>query len=433
MLVIADTAVRLDVAEDVRAEWLTRKAWCLFWLNRATDAWGVLDRARELADEHGTAETRSRASLISGYVMDVRGAHARALAWYSKALTTAPSAMRPHVLLEMGTSHSKQGQLAEALRCFDEATSALETEGDKSRKLQAHLLSRSAVVHENLGDTREALSRHDQAIAIAVAVAKPELEFSCRARRARTLIAAHDYARAELDLDRNENLAPLVRRGHLEVSHDRARLLRSRRDWSAALKQYCVAIDALPAPPEIIANFSDIWCELADGVEECLSRLIDNTANIVRENLEAVRALRGRNDIYSGQATALEGLREVATRSTAQVVNLLRDRKKLVFVASNIRFDLSSRSATRMGLDASPVPLDDVAFEIIAFLHRCPGMRASTAELLKHLKSKVGVTTPDALRQKVARLRHQLGASPRQAIRGLRGARGGGYLLVVAE
>ncbi len=436
VLALTEEASVFDLPDGAFAEWLARKAWCLFWLNRADEAQEVLANVRDLAERHGTPAVRLRVYLISGYVMDVRGAHAQALAWYTKALTVADDAMRPHVLVEVGTSYSKQGALAEALARFEEALALLRPGDTAHEHLRVHLLSRSAVAYELLSDFTEALRRHDAALAVARTLRSHELEFTCLSRRFRTELACRDFPAARADLAAMEALAPKARRGMLHVTHDRARLHRAEGAWPEALAAYRGCVAMLPEAPAIVSTYSDIWSEILDGVEVCLVRLRAPGADAVREAQSDLATVRERSDIYSGQAVALEERRARAAASTERVREMLRAHERRSFVAAGYRFDLDACTAVKVGQGGPGVEkrLDAMECLLLAFLHGAPGRAASTNAIKKYFQAHGHPSlTPDALRQMVSRLKKKLALGRHELLTGKRGELGGGYTLLVNE
>lgn len=434
VLSLTEEVLRRDLPDDAFADWLARKTWCLFWLNRADEAQEVLANARDLAERHGTQTVRLRVYLVSGYIMDVRGAHAQALAWYTKALALADDAMRPHVLVEVGTSYSKQGALTEALARFEEALALLRPGDAAHERLRVHLLSRSAVAYELLSDFVEALRRHDAALGASRGLRSRDLEFTCLSRRFRTELACRDFTAAKVDLAAMETLAPEARRGTLHATHDRARLFRAQGAWSEALAAYRGCVAMLPEAPVIVSTYSDIWSEILDGVEVCLTQLKTPGADAVREARADLATLRERSDIYSGQAVTLEERRARAAASTERVCELLEAHERRSFLGAGYRFDLDTRTAVKAGQSGPRVEkrLDAMECLLLDCLHGTADRAASTNAIKKHFRTH-GHPSPsaDALRQMVSRLKKKLALGRADLLIGKRGALGGGYTLIV--
>jgi len=431
VLTLTEGALEVDQPDTTRAEWLARRAWCLFWADRTTEAWDVLTDSRGLIDRAATSSTKLRAYLVSGYVMDVRGAHHLALAWYSKALLLADDSMKPHVLLEMGTSESKQGKLAESVTTFDKALSALRSGDPKHDRLRIHLLSRSGVAYENLGDLTEAMDRHDAAVASARTSGNRELEFESLRRRARTLLAAQDFERAKRDLDDAENIAAGARRGELHMTHDWARFHRARGEWREALGRYKACLRLLPDAATMVLTFSDICTEILDGLEECLSRTNTPGEEAVRQARTELSALHRRTDIYSGQALTLDEQRgRIATAVERMRIAVLGD-GVMSFVSAGYHFDLERGVARRLDQPGEAVEFDVNQRELLRFLYLAPGRTIAADPLREQLSLVAGSRlTREALRQIVSRLRLRLGIGPHELIGGMQGVPGGGYRLL---
>lgn len=431
VLVVTDAVLRLDLSDERFVEWLLRKAWCLFWSNRPTEAWDILMNVRDLVERYPRPEFRLRLFLVSGYVMDVRGAHENAQGWYAKALAVADENAKPAVLLEMATSLSKQGALTEALARFDEALGLLR-EGDPAHeRLRVHLLSRSAVALENLGDLLEALRRHDLAVAAAMNQ-DPQLAFETRSRRARTHLARRDFVKAEADLAAMEPYAERVRRGVLHLTHDWARVHRTRGNFPEALGQYRACVRLLPEAPEILSTYSDIWGEILDGLAECLRQTKSARVGQIETAQALLQALRARPDIYGGQSVTQGERLSRAVAATAEVRRLLLETDRETFVAAGFRFNLTAGTATRISSSDNVVPLDEGECLLLAVLALAPENSASVSMIRAGFKKKgVAAPSPEALRQMVMRLRKKLHLGPGELLQGKRGTKGGGYILVV--
>jgi tetratricopeptide (TPR) repeat protein len=432
VLVLTNSALKLDQDDAVFADLLARKAWCLFWLGRPADAWDVLQNARQAAEKSGNAAALVRVFLVSGYVMDVRGEHERAFAWYTRAFDQADDAMKPHVLVEMATSLSKQGRLAEAISRFKEAMGLLVPRDAKHERLRFHILSRWAVALENLGDQQEALRLQDEAIAVARALGDVEAEFSALSRRVRTTLSAKRFDEARADLAAAEPLAAQARRGALHFAHDMARFHRAKGEWTAALNKYLEAMRLLPASPEIVTAFADIWGEILDGLEETLERGQLDGVDLVRAAHADLATACSSTGIYGGQPVTLDERRRRAAASADRLRDLLLGDNAKTFTAAGYVFNLVTGTATPLVAGGVPIRLDDQAKALLACLFDAPDHTASMADILSYSrKHGAPIPTAGAARKVAQRLRKRLGVGSGKVVRGLRGAPGGGFALVV--
>lgn len=429
---VIKSMLRLELTGAQRAEWMTRLAWCHFYLDNPNLAWEILSNAREDVEGSGSRSTKQRAYLVSGYVMDVRGAHAAALAWYAKALAIAAADDMPHVLLEIATSQSKQGLLTEANTTFEEMASLLVPNDPKHDRLRVHWLSRSAVVLELLGDLDEAVRRHTLAVEAAAVVESQTLQFECLRRRARSFLAVGEFVRAKEDLDKAAPLAGGRRRGPLHLAHDFARYELAQDHWQAALKRYKECIRMLPDSRTTVCAHSDLWSEILDGLDTCTSATKACDISLVWQAQSDLAATRQRSDIYSGQPLRIEELRKRAVLSSNELRRALMSEASNSFISGGFCFDVDAGTAHRLAPPCDLVQIDKVVSEVVRFLWKHKHRRANGDEIFRHLKSTLRYDcSPSALRKRINRCLAQLGLGHRQLVVGLRGVKGGGYELVV--
>jgi tetratricopeptide (TPR) repeat protein len=431
VLTLTDAALPLDRSDASFADLLARKAWCLFWMGRNDDAWNVLPNAREAAEKCGNVKALVRVFLVSGYVMDVRGEHERSFAWYKEALERADETTKPHVLLEMATSLSKQGRLADAVAHFKEALSLLVPDDAKHERLRFHILSRWSVALENLGDLREALRLQDEAIAIARAAGDVGSEFTAWSRRARTDIAAKEFDDARTDLAAAKLLVPKAHRGALYFAHDSARLHRAAGEWDAALDRYRDAVRLLPSAAEIITGFADLWGEILDGLMETFARKRLGGVDDVRLAKADLMAARTAAGIYDAESTTLDERRARAAASAELVRRRLLGHERNSFVAASYVFDLKAGTATPVAGGAA-ILLQAQANVLLACLFAAPRHMASMKDILAYSgKSVAPIPSATAARKVVQHLREDLEIGAEDVVRGRRGAPGGGFALVI--
>lgn len=424
-------ALQLELRDAERAEWTTRLAWYRFVSDDPELAWDTLAQGRQNIESNGAPNVRIRAYLVSGYVMDVRGLHAAAHAWYAKALAIADTYGRPHVLLEIATSQSKQGQLVQALATFDDAKSLLAPEDTKHERLRAHILSRSAVVLELLGDVEEANRRQTLALEVAKSAGSRGLEFECLRRRAGSLIAKGQFADAQRDLDQAGALAPEHRRGLLHLTHDLARLERAKGNWQVASSRYMACLQMLPDSTSVIRTYSDLWSEILDGLDACIARTHDCNLALVHQAQTDNNAVRNQSDIYSGRAVRLEEFRTRAAQSAEDLRRVLVNADKASFVSAGYRFDIAVGEARRVSTPDATILLDAGVAQVIRFLWNRPERKATALEIHAHLRKAGGAIEESALRKRISRWREVLGIRNDQVLVGQGGGRDGGYRLVI--
>lgn len=423
-------ALQLELSDAECAEWVARLAWYRFASDDPDLAWDTLAQGRENIESNGATSVRRRAYLVSGYVMDVRGLHAAAHAWYAKALTVADAYDRPHVLLEIATSQSKQGLLMEALATFDDAKSLLVSGDAKHDRLRVHLLSRSAVVFELLGDVDEAIRRQTLALELATSAASCALEFECLRRRARSFLAKRLFVDAERDLVQAGALAPEQRRGLLHLTHDLARLELAKGNWQAAVSRYAACLQMLPDSTSVIRTYSDLWSEILDGLDASIARTRGCGMALVHQAQADNNAIRDRSGIYSGQAVRLEELRARAVQSAEALRQTLASADGKSFASAGYRFDVASGEARRLSMPDAAIRLDAGVAQVLRFLWHRPGHKATTSEIHAHLRKAGEAIEEDALRRRISRWREALGIKNDQVLVGQRGGRGG-YRLVI--
>lgn len=428
---LAESALALDLAAPARSTWLGRASVAAFWQNDLDAAERHAASARALPGANPAALVR--VLLVSGYLMDVRGQHARAEAWYRQALSRAPPEEQSRVLLEIATSLSKQGRYAESLAAFADAEAKMNPSTDQ--RILIHVLSRRAVVHEILGDVVHAEALQRRALERATDLDASALAFTIHCRLLRTYLASGDLDRAYDALTQAEAHVAGARRGRLFLHSDWARYWRRREDWNRALASYNAAVVELPADAnDIVDGYADGWIEILDGVEECFRRLdLDKNATIVAETRRELRSLREPGGIYDDQATTTSEARRRVVDATDRVRRVILDEKPLTFTSQGYRFDLRARTATPLVGDTKSVALGEAA-NLLLLLHAAPKQQATKAEILDRLRADEhpGLTW-DAVRQRVRELRRKLRLRDDALLKGTRGRGKGGYALELSD
>jgi tetratricopeptide (TPR) repeat protein len=188
--------------------------WC-FHNARVTDAASYADTALKGARQIGSESAEARALTIKGYIDDVKGGHKKASAWYTMALGKCSTVAMPGLLLDIGTSLSKQGEYAHALTAMSEAialsqvlaedTSSSEQEKLHQRNIHAETLSRLGAIYENIGDYDEASRVYDESIGIAERCGFGSVVYKACSRKTKLMLSLGRLDAAQKCLVKAEN------------------------------------------------------------------------------------------------------------------------------------------------------------------------------------------------------------------------------------
>jgi hypothetical protein len=128
----------------------------------------------------------------------------------------------------------------------------------------------------------------------------------------------------------------------------------------------------------------------------------------------------------------LEERRRRAAASADRLRDLLFGDNARTFTAARYIFNLVKGTATPILTDGVPIKLDDQAKVLLRCLFDATNHSATMEELLRYSrKHGAPIPTAGAARKVAQRLRKRLGVGPGKVVRGLRGAPGGGFALVV--
>jgi tetratricopeptide (TPR) repeat protein len=375
---------------------------------------------------------RTRALTMLAYTRDVAGDHGAASAWYRQALEVALPHKRPGLLLDLGTSLSKQGRYDESLVSFDNAIAALPDAGEpRATRLHAQVLSRRAALLELMGNPTQAVALQREAIALACSVNDRDGELSASLRLVRHLVALRQFDEALAILDELGELERTERNGRLYVAHDRARLLRARGAWSDARAAYAVAIEQLPATAgDIVRGNLDVWLEITSGLADVSSKLGDRTLEeLARRAHGAAAELAAARGLYRGEPVERSRLAERA----AEAIDALRSAPGAhasdLITTADFLIDFGANRITRRTTSQSlPLRPSDVAtLRLLAGLPR--DGRAQRQDLVRALsKANAAKGSAERFKDVIHEMRVRLGLGDSELVVG-RADRRGGYAL----
>jgi tetratricopeptide (TPR) repeat protein len=282
-------------------------------------------------------EAEVKAQIIKGYLCDVRKEHIKASAWYTIALNGCTTLQKPGLLLDLGTSLSKQGEYRQAWSLINEAMFlAKDIAEDKSidnienniqKKILVKAYSRLAPVFEGIGDFDAALRAYDIALSLSEQNNFMHEIFKIYSRKMKLLIMLEDFDGAEEALKKAENVfyenIKDDPKGELYIENDWARLYKDSKNYEKALKKY----------KEIL--FGDFYSRQIES--DNLNNLMDHQADIFSEILlgiaECFRAdgrIFDSETIYSEEAMFSELKQQTGIYGEIDKTYKLRIQKKKV-------------------------------------------------------------------------------------------------------
>jgi tetratricopeptide (TPR) repeat protein len=285
---------------------LCEKAFFCFHKSKITDAELYAGRALKFARAIKSGKAEVKALTIKGYIDDVKGNHNKASAWYTIALAKCTRLQKPAVLLELGTSLSKQGAYAQAWKYMNEAIRLLESrlkdkfisaqEKLRSRKILIELQSRLGVLYESMGDYDESMRLYDESIKIAEQYNLGNLIYKAYSRKMKLMLLLDRADEAERCLTTAEDYLKdmdVEPRISLFLANDRARIYRASMQYEKALEKYSEIL----YKEKIIKNEDQIDYMIkyqADLFNEVLAGIIDSLYAIgkvtISESLSEIRA-----------------------------------------------------------------------------------------------------------------------------------------------
>jgi len=287
----------LTLIETIRTEesalLMGEKAFFCFQNASLSEAEKYADKALTLSRDIGSNQAEVKALIIKGYINDVRGQHKKVVAWYTMALERCTKLQRPGILLELGTSYSKQGEYDRAIVYLNEVIkhsdrlihnkSIAKEERINQRRIYAEAWSRLGVIYESIGDFNGAQKAYDLSIELFQKYDLVWEQYKTLSRKVKLLIMRENFPEAERCLVEAQNLplSGLDSRAPLFIAHDWTRLYRAKAQYSDAMDEYeeilYGALSDSKAIDKRLYNLmrhqADIFGEILSGIHECLRGL----------------------------------------------------------------------------------------------------------------------------------------------------------------
>jgi len=309
-------------ASEEAALILGQKAFYHFLNSNNSDASYYADLALKKSRDIESSRAETKALIIKGYLCDVRKEHKKTSAWYTMALSKCTKLQRPGLLLDLGTSLSKQGEYRQAWTLIKEAELlAVGLSTDKSidnierasqKKILTKTHSRLAPVLEGIGDFDAALRSYDQALALSKENRFMHEIYKIYSRKTKLLIMLEQFNEAEDTLKKAEKVlyenSIQDPKSFLYLAHDWARLYKNSKRYKEAFKKYEEILfdgldDGLDYSDRLnyfMDNQADIFSEILVGVAECLrakGRIVDSDS--VYDDEARFSELKQQTGIYS--------------------------------------------------------------------------------------------------------------------------------------
>lgn len=230
--------------------------------------------------------------ILKGYLEDIQAQHKKATAWYFMALEKCSTSQRAGVLMDIGTSLSKQGEYDRAWLFMKRARRTTETlltdpsvsglENIRQNRIHVDVLSRTGALYEGIGDYDKAMECHNEAIQKAMQNSFADLVYKTYSRKMKLMLFLARYDEAEKCLLAAQEYLQKCRaeepRFALFIDHDWARFYRATKDYNKAMAKYKEILygvhQGLPCDRNkidyVIEDQADLFGEVAAGIVDCL-------------------------------------------------------------------------------------------------------------------------------------------------------------------
>jgi len=436
------------------------KAFLCFSGDRIAEADRYAGKALRLSRDIGSKKAEAKALTIKGYVDDVNGEHKKATAWYTAALKKSTKLQRAGILLDLGTSLSKQGEFGRSWGFMNEAinlsgrlsadASLSEPERFRQIKILAESWSRLGTLNESFGDFDGAARAYDKALALAGEHSVWDTIYKTFSRKIKLMIMEGNLSEAERSLQQAES----IYRGQklywdaripLFLVHDRARLQRASKRYSKAMETYREILYGEPSDSagnitKLAASTkpkADVFGEILTGIVECLHGLGKETLAESLSNAETkYKSILGKTGIYEhmDKSHKLETHREKIRVLLEQI--FLNLPGSVAYAGVQAFHEPGEKKALFKTTAGKKIPLAARYFYIFKYLvdsiHH--GAFLSAAEIESYLMEEMGRenfghSNDRGIRNYVSRLEKKLQLDKRRLLIRRPSAKGGGWKL----
>jgi tetratricopeptide (TPR) repeat protein len=287
----------LELAKETSTEeaalLLGQKAYCNFANFNIPEATHYADLALKKSRDIRSNKAEAKALTVKGYLCDIKKEHKKTSAWYTIALAKCTKLQQPGLVLDLGTSLSKQGEYSQAWSWINEAKSLANDLSDERsledverknlKRIVAESYSRLGPVYEGIGDFDAALRAYDNGLALSLQHSFTNETYKIYSRKTKTYIMLESFSEAEAALKKADAVLQKSRdadpRSFLYLAHDWACLYKESKQHEQALTKYkqILFVDTIDAPQtwfkrlhDFMDNQADIFSEIVKGIAECL-------------------------------------------------------------------------------------------------------------------------------------------------------------------
>jgi tetratricopeptide (TPR) repeat protein len=241
----------------------------------------------------GSNKAETKSLIVKGYLHDVKKEHRKTSAWYTMALAKCTKLQRPGLMLDLGTSLSKQGEYSQAWSFIKRAKleaddlsnekSLDDIERTRFKQIVVEAYSRLGPVYEGIGDFDAALRAYDKALLLSTENLFANEICKIYSRKTKCFIMLKSFSEAEATLKKAgevlQETGDIDPRSFLYLDHDWARLFKDSKQYEKALNKYRQIIfkdvtdtqTGIKRLNDFMDNQADIFSEILKGIAECLN------------------------------------------------------------------------------------------------------------------------------------------------------------------
>jgi len=282
-----------ETSTEEAALLLGQKAYCNFANFNIPEATHYADLALKKSRDIRSNEAEAKALTVKGYLCDIKKEHKKTSAWYTIALAKCTKLQRPGLVLDLGTSLSKQGEYSQAWSYINEAKSLANDLSDERsledverknlKRIVVESYSRLGPVYEGIGDFDAALRAYDKGLSLCMQHGFTNETYKIYSRKTKTYIMLESFSEAEAALKKADEVLQESKdadpRSFLYLAYDWACLYKESKQHEQALTKYkqILFVDTIDAPQtwfkrlhDFMDTQADIFSEIVKGIAECL-------------------------------------------------------------------------------------------------------------------------------------------------------------------